>query len=44
MKFFDPIDVDQAYHGIDCASEVGVIMELNDKIRVAVVDLLGPNR
>jgi hypothetical protein len=29
-EFFDPMNVDQAYHGIDRASEVGVVVELND--------------
>jgi hypothetical protein len=43
-EFFDPMNVDQVYHGIDRAPELGVVMKLNDKIRVAVVDLLGPNR
>ena len=44
LKFFDPMDVDQAYHGIDRASELGVVMKLNDKVRIAIVDLLGPDR
>ncbi len=44
LEFFDPMNVDQVYHGIDRASELGVVMKLNDKIRVAVVDLLGPDR
>lgn len=44
LEFFDPMNVDQAYHGIDGASELGVIMELNDKICVTVLDLLAPNR
>ena len=44
LEFFDPVDVDETYHGIDGASELGVVMELNDKICVAVVDLLGPDR
>jgi hypothetical protein len=44
LEFFDPMDVDQTYHGIDRTSELGVVMELNNKICVAVVDLLGPDR
>lgn len=44
LEFFDPMNVNQAYHGVDRTSELGVVMELNDKIRVAIVDLLCPNR
>ena len=44
LEFFDPMNVDQAYQSINRASELGVIMKLNDKIRVAILDLLGPNR
>ena len=44
LEFLDSMDVDKAYQGIDRASELGMVMKLDNEIRVAVIDLLSPNR
>ena len=43
LEFFDSVDVDESYHRVDRTSELGLVVKLNDKIRVAIVDLVGPS-
>jgi hypothetical protein len=43
LEFLDSVDVDESYHGIDRASKLEVVVKLNDEIRVAIVDLVGPS-